>query len=38
VGAPVIGVHGGTLDEAPAAYATFQAKADGMIRAVVNPV
>jgi threonine dehydrogenase-like Zn-dependent dehydrogenase len=33
-----LATHHITLDEAPAAYETFQAKADGMIKAVVNPV
>ena len=32
-----LATHHITLDEAPAAYATFQAKADGMIKAVINP-
>ncbi len=32
-----LATHHITLDEAPAAYETFQQKADGMIKAVINP-
>ena len=32
-----LATHHISLDEGPAAYATFQAKADGMIKAVINP-
>jgi threonine dehydrogenase-like Zn-dependent dehydrogenase len=32
-----LATHHISLDEAPAAYATFQSKSDGMIKAVVNP-
>jgi threonine dehydrogenase-like Zn-dependent dehydrogenase len=32
-----LATHHLSLDEAPAAYETFQQKADGMIKAVINP-
>jgi threonine dehydrogenase-like Zn-dependent dehydrogenase len=37
LGTMELATHHISLDEAPAAYETFQQKADGMIKAVINP-